>query len=141
MYTQERSYASQALGESTKVTSSMIWGSQWDQIMIWMKEVTNGSSYYVINSVGKGNYNLDNTVDGIKGQGKTGECTVSEVNQIYDLAGNQYEWTLEANSTNSRVLRGGYFNNTNYDTYAASRVNGNPTSSDYASPGSRLTLY
>ena len=47
MYAKEKKYSSQkSLGT---MQSSMIWGSQWDQIMIWMKEAENKnkSLYYV----------------------------------------------------------------------------------------------
>ena len=37
MYKQQKSYSTLALTENSNVSSSMIWGSQWDQIMIWMK--------------------------------------------------------------------------------------------------------
>ena len=80
----------------------MIWGSQWDQIMIWMKDVenTNKNSYYIINSLTMGNLGTsDDTTSGLSATG------FYSVKNIYDLAGNVYDWTLEALNTNGRVLR------------------------------------
>ena len=58
MYAKQKKYSSQkTLGT---MQSTMIWGSQWDQIMIWMKGIENtvnstNGQYYVINSLGMGN--------------------------------------------------------------------------------------
>ena len=104
MYAQQKNYEKH-LSKSNNVKSSMIWGSQWDQIMIWMKEVENTTNgkYYITNSVGMGNFGaISGVEDGYGGLAATG-CF--DVRNIYDLAGNVYDWTLEANSTGTRVLR------------------------------------
>ena len=106
MYAQQKNYEKH-LSKSNNVKSSMIWGSQWDQIMIWMKEepnevnTTNGA-FYVTNSVGMGNFNISGVEDGYDGLAATG-CF--DVRNIYDLAGNVYDWTLEADVTCNRVYR------------------------------------
>ena len=58
MYAQQKAYKNVVLTESASATSSMIWGSQWDQIMIWMKSVPSKytdskytGKFYVTNSV------------------------------------------------------------------------------------------
>ena len=82
--------------------SSMIWGSQWDQIMIWMKEEENEkkNSYYVTNSLGMGNYGTgDDTQNGLANTG------FFEVKNVFDLAGNLYDWTLETSDTDNRGIR------------------------------------
>ena len=71
----------------------MIWGSQWDQIMIWMKEVKNGENYYITNSIGMGNLNISGVDDGYDSFANTG-CF--DIKNIFDLAGNVYDRTLEA---------------------------------------------
>ncbi len=100
MYAKEKKYSSQkTLGT---MQSSMIWGSQWDQIMIWMKEEKNESknTYYVINSLTMGNYGTnDDTQSGLANTG------FYEVKNVFDLAGNVYDWTLETYATNDRVIR------------------------------------
>ena len=107
MYAQQKNYEKH-LSKSNNVKSSMIWGSQWDQIMIWMKEepnevnTTNGG-FYVTNSVGMGNFGaISGVEDGYDSLAATG-CF--DVRNIYDLAGNVYDRTLEANFTNGRVFR------------------------------------
>ena len=85
--------------------SSMIWGSQWDQIMIWMKGIENtvnstNGQYYVINSLGMGNYGTsDDTQSGLANTG------FFKVKNVFDLAGNVYSWTLEVNFASYRVIR------------------------------------
>ena len=111
MYAQQKNYAKHKFGETAKTKSSMIWGSQWDQIMIWMKEIpakfvnsTYVGKFYITNAVGMGNYEVDNT--GTTKPTKQVENTgYFDVKNIFDLAGNVYDWTLEANDTDIRVLR------------------------------------
>ena len=130
MYAQQKHYK-EAAGIS--MTSSMIWGSQWDQIMIWMKDVENKSqnSFYVVNSIGMGNFNGKSRVP-------TG---FYEVKHIYDLAGNVAEWTLEAYSTDRRVNRGGfYYYGDSSRTRADLREDNDPNYA-YTFYGSRPSLY
>ena len=105
MYAQQKSYSNLALTQSG-VTSSMIWGSQWDQIMIWMRGTRNESqsSYYVINAVGMGNYGVADA-DDYDDTSNPAETGYYDVKNIYDLAGNVYDWSLEAYNTSYRVLR------------------------------------
>ena len=148
MYAQQKIYSKLALGNTTTVTSSMIWGSQWDQIMIWMKNVKNtinttNGEYYVINAVGMGNYEVDETGEtkSTKAKEPTGNSENYKVKNVYDLAGNVYDRTLEACNTDLRVLRGGnYFNTCSSGARADDRDFSMPyvSSSDI---GSRTTLY
>ena len=100
IYAKQKKYSSQkSLGT---MQSSMIWGSQWDQIMIWMKKEENEkkNSYYVTNSLGMGNYGTsDDTQSGLANTG------FAKVKNVFDLAGNVNDWTLEANNTYGRVIR------------------------------------
>ena len=148
MYAQQKIYSELAL--ENKTTSSMIWGSQYDQIMIWMKEeksydqASSRGKYYVTNGAGKGNYGT--TISGVEndvysGVAPTGSQDAYSTKNIFDLAGNVSEWSLEAGGTSSRVTRGGYYDYM-YDSYIR------PDCRDYSDPrnnqsviGSRLTLY
>ena len=106
MYAQQKNYEKHL--SKSNVKSSMIWGSQWDQIMIWMKEKENTTKggFYVTNSVGMGNYgNISGVDDGHDNTNNPAATGCFDVKNIYDLAGNVYDWTLEANGTVSRVLR------------------------------------
>ena len=144
MYAQQKNYSKLALGSATTTTSSMIWGSQWDQIMIWMKEVQNTSqnSFYVVNAIGMGNYGTISGVDdGYSDTSNPAATGCFEVKNVYDLAGNVEEWTLEADDTNTRVHQGGRYQTTvSSNTRADYRGYYNPIHS-VSSPGSRSTLY
>ena len=147
MYAQQKIYSELAL--ESKTTSSMIWGSQYDQIMIWMKgeksseQASSRGKYYITNGAGKGNYG---TISGVEndvysGVAPTGSQDAYSTKNIFDLAGNVIEWSLEAYNTDVRVFRGGYYNITGASgTRPDVRGRGNPTMSGSVA-GSRLTLY
>ena len=148
MYAQQKIYSELAL--ENKTTSSMIWGSQYDQIMIWMKEEKSSDQapsrgkYYVTNGVGKGNYGISGVDDRNSSEhtlASTGSQEIYSIKNIFDLAGNVYEWSLEADNTFERVLRGGsYYTITPRDTRPDHRLVSYPIDSN-PSDGSRLTLY
>ena len=54
----------------------------------------------------------------------TGVTTFTMANNIYDLAGNCWEWTQEANNTGSRARRGGSYSNNGSDNPASYRDSG-----------------
>ena len=130
------------LQASDKVKTQMIWGCQWDVTMNWLissgaktsDEVNKDSSSW-------GNYNntlvkADDGTTEIKASGKdqqlnTGKTTFTMANNIYDLAGNVYEWTQEAFITDLRASRGGscFVDGSNYP--ASSRGGGDPVYSGY----------
>ena len=106
------------LNASDKVETRMIWGCQWDVTMNWL--ISSGSK--TSDEVNKdssswGNYKgtsvkADDGTTEIKASGdvqvlNTGKTTFTMANNIYDLAGNCWEWTQEADNTDSRALRGG----------------------------------
>ena len=111
------------LQASDKVKTQMIWGCQWDVTMNWL--ISSGAK--TSDEVNKdsrswGNYNntsvkADDGTTEIKASGtsaklNTGKTTFTMANNIYDLAGNVYEWTQEASDTYVRASRGGdYYNN------------------------------
>ena len=106
------------LNASNKVETRMIWGCQWDVTMNWLissgaktsDEVNKDSSSW-------GNYKgtsvkADDGTTEIKASGtseklNTGKTTFTMANNIYDLAGNCFEWTQEAGYTSNRAYRGG----------------------------------
>ena len=110
-----------SLNASEKVETRMIWGCQWDVTMNWLissgaktsDEVNNDSSSWGNYS----NYNrANNYTEGTAGYEKnagseqnTGSSENWKVNNIYDLAGNFFEWTQEAGGSFFRVDRGGSF--------------------------------
>lgn len=70
----------------------------------------------------------------------TGYSESWKANNIYDFAGNCYEFIQEANGTNFRALRGGYYDGNGSGYPASSRGGSIPTSTDSYN-GSRPTLY
>ena len=106
------------LQASNKVKTQMIWGSQWDVACNFIankgdkKDITNSSTW--------GNYSdsTENakvivteddgtTTNKYGSEQNTGYSEYWKANNIYDLAGNCFEWTQEASYTGSRAYRGG----------------------------------
>lgn len=94
---------------SKKVNSEMIWGCQWDAIMIWLYFSDVRNEYFTLNTDALCN--------------RTGSLlnTASSENysrkNIFDLLGNASEFTQEAAYDSLRIARGGSFSyKTNTDT-------------------------
>ena len=150
MYAQQKAYRN--LTEISSITtSSMIWGSQWDQIMIWMKDVPSEytdteytGKYYITNSVGMGNFGTISGIDdgwSSSSPAPTGFQDIYKVKNVFDLAGNIYEWTLEANDNSFRTFQGGYYLlMDNFETRAGYRGSDNPDRT-FDHIGTRATLY
>ena len=129
---------SKTIGANENVKSSMIWGCQWDATLRWMQTSKNEEvKNFPINSKGKGNY--AGTQGSTNKAIPTGSNPTYAVNNIYDMAGNVYDWTLESNLTNARIRRGDYYGNGSFYT-ASSRDNCGPNDSGVYN-GSRSTLY
>ena len=115
------------------VYTSMIWGCQWNATLRWMQASSNSDvSNFPTNSSGKGNYSGSRIA--------TGSNIAYAVNNIYDMAGNVYDRTIEANDTGSRVIRGGNYADTTSAIPASVRNGDGPTDS-YSDTGCRCTLY
>lgn len=124
------------------VVSHLVYGIEWDATMYYMKDVkniNNSNLKYIINSNKMGGYS--------KTLQLTGENDNYKVKNIFDLAGNVMEYTMEVryhvdNSVNDvRLLRGGDFNT--YGNYypASSRFNGGGPSNCFETMGFRIALY
>ena len=81
----------------TNVTSTLVYGVQWDAVMRWLSRETAEEQGWLTNSTGKGNYSGSLST--------TGSNDNYQMKHIYDLAGNVYEWTMEAGSTYSTYYR------------------------------------
>ena len=116
------------------VETSMLWGCQWDATMRWMQTSTNSKvANFPTNSTGKGNYDTSSPIP-------TGSNSSYSVNNIYDMAGNVFDWTLEALTTNTRVSRGGSCYSTASSRSAGYCLGSDPTFSG-SLYGCRSTLY
>ena len=130
------------LNASDKVETRMIWGCQWDVTMNWL--ISSGaktSNEVNTDSSSWGNYKetsvkADDGKTELKASGtmeklNTGKTTFTMANNIYDLAGNCFEWTQEANNALSRACRGGdYFGSFGSSKPASSRFGDYPGGSD-----------
>ena len=125
---------SKGVAASSNVTTSMIWGCQWDAVMRWMyNSGDEEKKTYTYDSTGKENYS------GAKKA--TGSNDAYAVNNIYDMAGNVWEWTIEAYVTNVRVDRGGDYNGAASGNAASVRNYINYPTFSKSNDGSRLALY
>ena len=128
------------LGDESTTYSRMIWGCQWDQICKFISTAKdkNGQTISLSDSTSYGNYwNSENSPHNKINTGSNDNC---KTNNIYDLAGNCYEWTQEADKTNGRAIRGGNCGNRGDDCPVTNRGNYYPTY-PYYDVSSRPVLY
>lgn len=123
LYKIQKEYAE----ENSSVGSSMIWGSQYDEIMNWAKEGEDSEKIYATTNAP---HNLSEPY-------QTGSESNDVINNIYDLEGNLCEWTLEAASDEARMARGSYYGSFHNPSV---RYGGKPWRED-ETRGSRMILY
>ena len=84
------------------VISEMVWGCQYDAMMLWMEE--NNINIKILKPI---NTSTGKTAEG-SATGKTGSPDTKDIlNNVYDLLGGKYEWTQEAYNNVQRNYRGG----------------------------------
>ena len=71
----------------------------------------------------------------------TGALKAAKVNNIYDMAGNMYEWTMEGSSFYGRVPRGGMFERTGMSYPISRRSAGYIPNEMFQYNGFRVALY
>lgn len=152
-------------GNNNNITTMMITGSLWDETLDWI--VSSGATnsegttltYQLVgsNSTTFGNY-YNATFNYIAKDAEmptatetkaiststripAGSAEYTKTNNIYDMAGNVWEWTTEAYSTGDRVCRGGYYNNNGNGSPMANRCGSNPCYDDSDVRLSSSTLY
>ena len=123
--------------------SEMIYGNQWERVLNWLVETGAKEAKEVYeDSSSWGNYSSSTgaaTTD--SGSPQTSRKNEAwQANNIYDLAGNYYEWTQEASFTNGRVYRGGNYDSTGSSHPASSRNSYFPGIS-YSYNSARVALY
>ena len=85
------------------------WGINWDTTLQWLIDSGSKSQSEVASdSASWGNYSDDSFSEGARGN-YTGVWEEAKANNIYDLAGNNWEWTQERYGSNY-VMRGGGYN-------------------------------
>lgn len=119
-------------GQNTNVETGIVWGSQWDRTLAWLVETGNRTKGEITDdSTSWGNYR-NATFEYVNSSGSTttknkdsntiiptGSAEYTKANNIYDLAGNEKECTMEVFNTfqtPSRMYRGGDYYDDIYDT-------------------------
>ena len=152
-------------GNNNNITTMMITGSLWDETLDWI--VSSGATnsegtaltYQLVgsNSTTFGNY-YNATFNYIAKDAEmptatetkaistntripAGSAEYTKINNIYDMAGNVYDWTTEANSAGYRVYRGGVYSSYGSSYPMAYRSNGGPVSHGSNERLSSSTLY
>ena len=139
---------------NNNIETGMIWGNQWDRTMMWLIESGAKTKEKIIDdSTSWGNYynatftytnssgSIVTKYPGSRISIPTGSAEYTKVNNIYDLAGNVWDWTMDAYNTSYRVYRGGYYGETG-GNYSSSDCSVNyPTYNYYSYFGCRATLY
>ena len=124
------------LAVGTKVKTRMIWGLQWDATCNWLAS----SGFSITNSSTWGNHS-NNTADGHGSKQNTGFSESWKANNIYDFAGNCWEFTQEAVDNYLRAVRGGGYDSYSGSNFAASNRIGGNSAVTFSDHGSRPTLY
>ncbi|MDD2376756.1 MAG: hypothetical protein PHD15_04235 [Clostridia bacterium] len=115
--------------DTSKVGTNLTTGAQWDTVMKW---VSNNSGPSVTDSRTWGNHS-NSTFPANVGNGTlqiSGYSNNWKTKNIYDLAGNTWEWTNEIHSFN-RVYRGGSYCNSGITDPADCRYNNDATNASY----------
>ena len=122
----------------TNVTSTLIYGLQWDVIMQFIdNNYMDGEcseTSYLRNSIGKGNCGTGHQIT-------TGSNENYKMKNIYDMAGNAWEWTMEASGNSFRVIRGGDCINVGSYYPVSNRFGGYTPDERYATVSLHPALY
>lgn len=117
-------------GNNSNVFSSMITSKEWNTIMTFTGYGNTERGAYTYTT------KPDLSGSAYKGRADTYDLTKN----IYDLAGNVFEWTLTASDTGNRVYRGGAWV-IDLDIYSASHTYSSFPIENSSMTGSRLALY
>ena len=114
-----------------EAVSTLIYGVQWDATVRWLEENYPGIAK---GSTDHGNYSTGSKIN-------TGSNDTYKLNNIYDLAGNVSEWTMEAGYSYYRIVRGGNYYSTGSGYPVSGRGDFFPTEGSLGSTGFRFVLY
>ena len=139
---------SKNIAGSENMQTRMIWGCQWDVTCKWLAE----HNYDINNSSAWGNYSNYNTANnyaegsekfeaGAGEKQNTGSSENWKANNIYDLAGNCWEWTQEVLGADRSVNRGGIYSSDGSGYPARMNRISDPGTSGIWNLASRASLY
>ncbi len=132
------------LTNDTGVISTLCYGVQWDLTMDFLKDIDNPytKTKYVEDSSNMGWFGTNSKSTLQKTGTNLNENNSNCVKNIYDLAGNVYEWTMESYKDNFRIYRGGMYEMGNKDISASTRGHCIPDGfGNYICVGFRVALY
>ena len=129
-------------GKNINVETGIAWGNQFDRTLAWLVETGNKTKQEITDdSSNWGNY-YNATFEYVTSSGNTatknkdsstriptGSTEYTKANNIYDLSGNVFDWTMEAYYTGIRVYRGGGYYSTGANNPADYRNAYSPTHS------------
>ena len=146
-YTNSKASAeSMYTGDASSVQSGLLTGKAWDRTCHWIEDYikTINTNSTLRDSRYYGNYynfqSPANTGTYVQNQKQlSGANDNWKTKNIYDLAGNVWEWTYEAYSS-SRIYRGGNYSSDGDDRPVSYRSNSGPSGTN-VSIGFRLRLY
>ena len=122
------------------VVSTLCYSVQWDAALNFIDPNYITNATIGTPACSEDSYVRDSTDQGWYSQDDVTETGYYEIKNIYDLAGNVTEWTMESYDTNGRVLRGGEYGSLGSEYPSSNRSNSSP---DFTFPvvGFRVTLY
>ena len=130
--------------DNRSVTVFLPWGINWDRTLTWLVETGNKTQEEVASdSSSWGNYS--NNSFGSRAYSGSGAYEETKANNIYDLAGNFWEWTQERTAAGSYAARSGGYGVMGtgcpgYRSPAAFR-SGLPGNDHHPNIGFRLAMY
>jgi len=155
--------------QTTGATSTLCYGVQWDAMLNFVEDTNHSTSnstewgnyrdnqididrqtarytsspssdaeWNLISETADKKYPKSNTESILLTTGASDEF---EAKNIYDVAGNVREWTMEAGSSGNRVVRGGYYTSSGSNYPASNRNSNNNPSYCLYYIGFRPTLY
>ena len=124
--------------------ANIIYGCLWDETLQWFRESGAKTDEDIYNSASWGNHKdsegftyytnvAGSTGSKTQNSGKsipTGSTERNKANNIYDMAGNQWEWTLEGYGNNYRRVRGGLYYSDASDYSVGYRDRNDPVSTN-----------
>lgn len=114
------------------ITTEMIWGCQWNSMLVWLSQNLDiRNNVYDAQKIG--NYNSS-----IK---KTASDKDNVMNNIYDLAGNAFEWTQKGNLMGGRAALGGSYKYNSKLNYSLAAEEGYSITYLWNEVGTRVTMY
>ena len=130
--------------KNTGAVSTLCYGVQWDAMLKFLgkENETDSKSWgnyandtittnrifakYTNDPLSDAIWNEITTSTKTSGIMTTGASDDFKIKNIYDVAGNCYEWTMETNSSGNRIRRGGSYQNTSSAYPASYRSNSSP---------------